>query len=340
MIAVENPRIEEIFSNYEKDAPFYASLIRKVSEHPALTEWIKKRTGNDPRIINSISDDWKSILMNNPTFQDFVSDNIHYFKYESKTKKAICNYKIRDYSKIINILAIGTFKMSKENSDTNRPCMLKLVESVPVQLIGDIMSLHLKKSILHNPAFFFKGCKGLCLQCRNYRVPDDNLLCIQDAVVYRGDKLQYALREYCECLFDTPSKAIVHLEINGAYTFAENCKIAGNVKTVIFIDDIFKDSDGCIVGVLKKDMSEEILKREIEEKGGTVFPDKSLSTSERTTGLKRKNEEAEEIVRQKHITDSILSIPYKMNYVESPSRTFQVEDSVLSMPSASLSNVE
>lgn len=321
MIATENPRIEELFSNYEKDAPFYESLIRKVSEHPALTEWIQKRAGNDPRIINSISDDWKTVLMNNPTFQDYVNEDISYFKYESKHKKAICNYKIRDYSKIINVLAIGIFKISKEDSELNKPCMLKLVESVPIQIIGDVVSLHLKKSILHNPAFFFKRCKGLCLECRNYRVPDDNSLCIQDAIVYRGDQLQYAFREYCECLFDTPSKAIVHLEINGAYTFGENCKIGGNVKTVIFIDDIFKDNE-CIAGVLKKNISEE---RGIEE---------------RTT--KRKNEENEETMRKKHTTDnSVLSIPNKINYVEPQMRTFQVKNSILSTPSSAfLSNVE
>lgn len=326
MIATENPRIEEIFSNYEKDAPFYESLIRKVSAHPALTEWIQKRAGNDPRCINSISDDWKSVLMNNPIFQSYVNEDISYFKYESKQKKAICNYKIRDYSKTINVLAIGIFKISKEDSELNKPCKLKLVESVPIQIIGDVVSLHLKKSILHNPAFFFKRCKGLCLECRRYHVPDDNFLCIQDAIVYRGDQLQYAFREYCECLFDTPSKAIVHLEINGAYTFGENCKIGGIVKTVIFIDDIFKDNER-VVGVLKKDISEEDLKWGIEE------------IPESTT--KRKNEENEEAVRKKHTDDnSVLSIPNKINYVEPQMRTFQVKNSILSTPSAFLSNVE
>lgn len=333
----ECPRIEEMFSKYEKDnsAAFYMSLIKKVSEHPVLTKWIEKRTRNDPRIINTISTDWKSILNNNPIFQEYINGTVDYLKYESKANKAINNFRVRDYSKNINILVLGSFRVSKESEDSNGKSKLKLVESVPLQFVGDVMALNFKKSILHNPSFYFNGCKGLCLKCRNYKVPDDNVWCIQEAIVYRGGQLQYALREYCDSSFDNPSKAILHLEIHMGCTFGEKCKIGGTVKTVIFIDEIFNDANDSIAGILKKDMSTEDLKPKMVE-----TQDLKHKTEE-THDLKRKNEENEVTVKKQYIRpdNSILSIPKNVNYVEPTVRTFEVNDSVLSIPQ-SLLNVE
>lgn len=328
--------IEELFSKYEKDnsAAFYMSLIGKVSEHSVLTEWIKKRTKNDPRIMNTIASDWKTMLLNHPIFQEYVNGTVDYLKYESKANKAINNFRVRDYSKNINILVLGSFRVSNENgSDLNKQSKLKLVESVPLQFIGDVMALNFKKSILHNPAFYFNGCKGLCLKCRNYNVPDDNVWCIQEAIVYRGGHLQYALREYCASLFDTPSKAILHLEIHMGCTFGDKCKIGGTVKTVIFIDEIFNEANDSIVGILKKDMSTDDLKRKIEETDD--LNEETVKNSRDSILSTPKGDLNEETVKNSH--DSILSIPKKVRFVEPPTRSFQVNASVRSMPP---SNVE
>lgn len=334
-------RIEELFSKYETDKAFYASLISKVSEHSVLKEWIQKRTKNDPRIINTISADWKTILLNNPTFQEYVNGTVDFLKYESKTKKAIYNFRVRDYSKNINILVLGSFRVKSEiGKDSSVKSKLKLVESVPLQFIGDVIALNFKKSILHNCAFYFNGCKGLCCRCRDYNVPEDNGWCIQEAIVYRGGHLNYALREYCASLFDNPSKAILHLEINMGCTFGDQCKIGGTVKAVIFIDEIFNDANDSIEGILKKDASKleqtDTLKEQKHEEN-----DDSKQKHEETESLKQKHEETKnENLKRKNEDNSILSVPKKIQFVETPNRSFTVNASVRSMPEESVSNAE
>lgn len=327
-----DPRIPDVFSKYENDisSEYYSTLIHKVSEHLVLTEWIQKKIKDNPRIINLTSKDWKEKLKNNPIFQEYMNGTVMYLKHENKTKKQISNLRIIDYAKYINVLAVGSFKILKLD-ETIRSSRLKHIESLPIQLIGEIMSLNFKKNILHNCAFFFSGCKGLCLTCRDHSAPKDNVWCIQDAIVYREGSLKYASRQYCECLFDKPSKAIVHLEINIAFLFGDYCKIGGHVKSIIFIDDIFNDVNDHIVGVLNRGLSKE--GEEIEEEGYTNNLKRKIEETANNSMHIEKDLKNDESVSKRICTDKIISIPKNVIYTPLPSRNFRVvQDSIQPMP--------
>lgn len=314
--------VEDIFkqySNYTSNHT-YNCLYQTISSHPELLKWIANQIENNPNLLNLVTKDWISNLKKDPVFQEYMNNNVAHMKYSSKNNKIITNYRTLEYKNNINVIVIGTFKLIKPEKEENN-IRLKLVDSIPLQCIADIMCLFLDKKVLHNATFFINNCNAKCIKCREHNInPSDNW-CIQKSIVYRKNSthLIFANRDYCESLFQIPTKAIVQLEINHCYSFGDNCKIGGNVEKIIFIEDILDENMCNIEGILKID------ENFVPEENETII------------GGKRKHEEAsteeEEEKASKQVKyddgDNIIALPKGINYTK---LQFDVTSSTKNMP--------
>lgn len=307
----------DIFNAYN-ESTYHDALVKKISEHSILQTWIDKKIKNDSRIINLITTDWINILKNNLIIQKYLDDNVDYIKYDSKNNKVISNYKILDHSNVLNLLVAGKFKL-KSNEDNSEISKLVVAECKPLTCAAEIVCHKLKKSVLPNAAFFFQTCKGLCVKCQDLKVSPNNLWCIKDIMVYNKE-LKYATREYCESLYKIATTAIVHLELNTAYTFGEKCKIGGVVKNIIYIEDVYDhDYDGTIKDVLNVDTN--------------FLPDENPNEN-KVDYEKRKNslEDMPDAKRSKHlILDEYLALPNDVKN-EKTQNSFDVEFTTAVMP--------
>lgn len=350
-----NPKVVKILESYKNpNISFaYKCLVDRVSKYPVLVDYIKNKIKNNPKIINLITNDWLSILENNLTFQEYMNGKVKFSKYESKTNKIICNYRVQAYSNNINVIAIGTFKITKDKDKVDK-YKLNVVECIPVQCIGEIMCLGLDRDIYTNSKFFMKTCNGLCLKCREINVTSDNIWCIQKSIIYEKDKLQYAERKYCTSLFPNEFKAIVHLEINSTYTFGSNCKIGGNVESIVFVENIFDFNEiTSINGFLKmdenfipKEESEKDLKASKTNENCMPHQETEMKPTTETEniesgqehGIKRRNEDEIENDNKKMLKTNedtnadTLAIPEGMNYTKPKDKSFRVESTVETMP--------
>lgn len=351
-----NPKVQEILESYKNPYISFSHncLVERVTKHPVLENWIKQKIESNPKIINLISNDWLSVLENNLTFQEYMNGKVQYYKYDSTTNTKIVNYKIQSYTNNFNVIAVGTFKVTKDNNkDTVR---LKLVECIPVQCIAEIMCLQLEKEVFSNAKFFIKTCNGFCIKCRKNNVASDNIWCIQRSMVYENDKIQYAERKYCTSLYPNEFKAIIHLELNCAYTFKTGCKIGGTVESIVFIESIFDFNDNnSVQGILKTD--ENFVPREENANNGQLKSDEKFIPHQET-GIKRiietenensnikhfKNENEDHGINQKNEDDNktffknmeakvdILAIPQGTNYTKPQGKSFEVKSTIEKMP--------
>lgn len=352
-----DPRVKAILDSYKNPNIIFSHncLAERVSKHPVLEDWIKQKIENNPRIINLTTNDWLSILENNFTFQEYMNDKVDFFEYKGKSTEIGTIYRPKNYSHNFNVIAIGTFKVTKDKvkEDNKESYRLRLVECIPVQCLAEIMCLQIKKEVFSNAKFFFKVCKSFCIYCRNNNVGKDNIWCIQKTMVYENEKLQLAERNYCTSLYPNEFKALVHLEINSAYSFGNvgkvggGCKIGGNVESIVFIENIFDFNDSKNVkGILKTD--ENFVPREEYANNGTEgqvkMDENFLPHSETETensdvkrfknGMKRKNEEEIENDNKKvlKITEDVLAIPHGINYAKPLQKVIQVTSTIEDMP--------
>lgn len=256
-------QVSEILQKYNDEDSFQSSVIKMLTKYPVLQTWIKRKVENDSRIINLIVQDWKSVLTNNPIFQDYLHQAINYFSYENNTKgKKTSNYKIQNYSQILNVLVIGMFKMKPKDENCLKP-RLSMVACRPLECIGSIMCLKDNKTVIHNPYFFFNSCRAVCSECRKFNSSDE-LWCVKNCMWY-DTALKYVDRERCENLFNIQTCALVHLEINMFYSFSGYSRIGGQVHSLIFFRDIF-DVGNDISNIVTSD--EQTKKRKAEEENG------------------------------------------------------------------------
>lgn len=338
---IDCEKMNETLKSYENETNniLYHSMVDRITEHPKLLKWIEKKVDKDKIIMNLVTKDWLSVLKNNPIFQEFLNSNIQYFKYDSPGNKAIINYKVKDYSKYIHLIVVGTFKLEEEEQYMR----LKFIDCIPIQCIGEIMSLNINKNILPNAKFFMKGCNGLCLKCRDLTMVD-NKWCIQNCMVYQGEKLQSCTRDYYESAYPDNVKAIVQLEINSVYSFGDKCKIGGIVKNMINTEDIFNNTDDSIEGLLilddnfvpseNKSDVEQFNKR-INEGGES----RELKHLKETNTILAVPENDTMLAVPKTDTiltvpenDTILAIPKRVQYIKSKPKQYEVITSVKPMP--------
>lgn len=358
-----NPKVKQIFESYKNpnNSFSYDCLIERVSKHTKLENWINDKVTNNPKIINLINNNWHKVLENNPTFQEYMNGNVDFFKYDSKVNKNLCNYRVQSYTNNISVIVVGTFKIIED--EINHNFRLKLLECIPLQCIAEIMCIKLEKNVLPNAKFFIKTCNGCCIKCRKNNVASDNIWCIQRTMVYDDEDLHYAERKYCTSLYSNETKAIIHLEINSAYTFGDGCKIGGTVESIVFIENIFnvdnKNIQGClktdehyvprqenedddIQGELKTDENstphqEFGIKRTIENENSNNKLLKS-ETSHQEYGVKRKNEDDMENGNKKSLQDmentkdDILALPKGTNYTKPQGRRYDVKSTIETMP--------
>lgn len=248
-----NPKVKEIFKFFKNpnNTFSYDCLIDRVSKHPTLENWITQKVTNNPKIINLITNNWYSVLENNPTFQEYMNGKVNFFKYDSKANKNLVNYRVQSYTNNLSVMVVGTFKIIEDEHNNN--FRVKLIDCVPLECIAEIMCMKLDRKVLPNAKFFIKTCNNCCIKCRKNEVSRDNIWCIQRTMVYDDEKLHYAERKYCTSLYANETKAIIHLEINAAYTFPEGCKIGGSVDSIVFIENIFDVDNKEIQGFLKTD---------------------------------------------------------------------------------------
>lgn len=324
---MENIKVNSIFQIYEECIPVYSSLVEKVLQQELLNNYINNKIKNDPRLINLVTKDWISVFKNNPTLQHYINGNEKFHKYDSPRNKAITIHKVLEYSKNINVIVIGTFKLVADNENSIK---LKLIDCGPLQCVAEIMCLSLDKTVLHNALFYINGCKGCCRICREYKETEDNGWCLQCCMVFNNDKLQFATRKFCENLYTNETKVLLHLEINTAYTFSNNCKIGGNVKSMVFIEDIFNDGEtNNVCGVLK--MDENFLPNEEKNLEELLFEeDNKLPLEEDNNNGKN------DAKRMKYHTvsdNAILGIPKGLNFNKPAEKKFEViEDKSDEMP--------
>lgn len=320
-----NPKVKSIFEFFKNpnNTFSYNCLIDRVSKHPTLENWINQKVTNNPKIINLITNNWHSVLENNPTFQEYINEKVNFFKYDSKVNKNLLIYRIQSYIHNLNVMVVGTFKIIEDEHNNFR---LKLVECVPLECIGEIMCMKLDKKVLSNAKFFIKTCNNCCITCRKNEVSRENTWCIQRTMVYDDEKLHYAERKYCTSLYANETKAIIHLEINAAYAFPEGCKIGGTVESIVFIENIFDVGNKDIQGFLKTDENC-VPQQDIENNmpGSLKFDENYIPYQE--TGIKRTienetdNRSKNENVPQEHgikrkIEDEHQSKKYLKNMVE------------------------
>lgn len=354
------PKVKEIFESYLSNASSsfsYDCLIERVSKHTKLVNWINDKVTHNPKIINLINNNWHKVLENNPTFQEYMNGNVEFFKYDSKVNKNLCNYRVQSYTNNISVIVVGTFKIIED--EINHNFRLKLVECMPLECIAKIMCIKLEKNVLPNAKFFIKTCNGCCIRCRKSNVSSDNIWCVQRTMVYDDADLHYAERKYCTNLYSNETQAIIHLEINSAYTFGDGCKIGGTVESIVFIEHIFNVDNKNIQGCLKTDENyvprlekeddniqgepdensmhhqEFGIKRTIENEN--CKPVKSETTYQEY-GVKRKNEDELENGNKKSLKDTentnddILALPKRTNYTKPQGRRYDVKSTIETMP--------
>lgn len=332
---VDTVKLKEIFASYDNPniCFSYNCLIERVSKHKNLENWINQKVTNNPKIINLITNNWHSVLENNPTFQEYMNGKVEYFKYDSKINKNVVNYRVQSYTNNISVMVVGTFKIIQDEHNNNN-FRINLIDCIPLDCIGEIMCIKLEKKLLPNAKFFIKTCNGCCIKCRKYNVASDNIWCIQRTMVYDNVDLHYAERKYCTSLYSNETKAIIHLEINSAYTFGDKCKIGGTVESIVFIDNIFDVDSKDIQGFLKTDENymphHEMENTDIQ---GTLklnendIPDQEI-------GIKRKMEEEHEKKKFiKPITeDDILAMPKGTHYTKPQRKPYDVQVTTETMP--------
>lgn len=364
-VKVPDPKVTEIFETYQKpNISFsYNCLVERILQHPVLENWIKQKVTSNPKIINLITKDWLAVLENNLTIQEYLNRKVEFFKYDSKFNKNICNYRVQTHANNISLIAVGIFKIAEDKENANN-FKLKMIECIPVQCIGEIMCLKVEKKVLHNAKFYIRTCNGFCIKCRKYNVASDNIWCIQRSLVYENEKIQYAERKYCTSLYSSEFRAIVHLEINSAYNWADGCKIGGTLESMVFIENIFDFHDTKNVQrLLKADENFVPYEEECENKKAPLKkdehfmpqPEKEINRTMETIntkrlknenvesiheqGMKRKNEDAIEndskkvlIKNTENTKGDILAIPQGVNYNKPREKSFEVKSSIENMP--------
>ena len=306
-------KVDSIFQQYENETSNYTynCLNQTISNHPELMKWISNQVKNNPNLINLVSNDWISTLKADPVFQEHMNNNVPHMSYSSKCNNNITNYRHQEYKNNINVIVIGTFKLTEKEGNIK----LKLIDCIPLQCIADILCLFLDKKVLHNATFFINNCNAKCVKCREHNInPNDNW-CIQRSIVYRKN-LIFANRQYCESLFKNPTKAIVQLQIDNCYSFGDKCKIGGNVEKIIFIEDILNENNYNIQGILKIDEN--------------FVPDEDQPETEKKRNLEEP-ESAKDSKRPKY-DDNILALPKGISYTKPQEKQFEVKAITKCMP--------
>lgn len=364
-VKVPDPKVTSIFETYQNENILnsYNCLVERVLQHPVLVNWIQQKVTSNPRIINLITNDWLDILKNNLTIQEYINKKVAFFNYKSKVTPTINNHRVQTHTNNISLIAVGIFKIA-ENEKIANLFTLKMIECIPVHCIGEIMCMPMEKKVLHNAKFFINTCNGFCIKCRKYNVASDNIWCIQRSLVYENEKIQYAERKYCTSLYSNQFRALVHLEINAAYDWADGCKIGGILESMVLIENIFDFQDiKTNQRLLKADENFVPYEEDCEKEAAPLKKDehfmpqpaKEMSQTMETSnnqglknenvesnqeqGIKRKNEEAIEkdskkilIKNSENSKDDILAIPQGVNYTQPQEKSFEVKSSIENMP--------
>ncbi|GFQ81311.1 uncharacterized protein TNCT_171301 [Trichonephila clavata] len=184
--------------------------------------------------MNLIDTNWREILQNSTLYKKHENENLFGDGYNSVgTKIAITKQYIQDAENCFDVLVVGYFKNTKENTIKQSQCK-------PLEEIGKVLC---KKSCLPSN-FFMESCHGMCPSCRKFDALRDNKWCLKDTKVFTPEGIKSASKDYIQAIFKTPSLAIVRVCINMKYNFSSFIKIGGRIKSIIFIkENLLRDSD-------------------------------------------------------------------------------------------------
>ncbi|XP_054723237.1 centromere-associated protein E-like [Uloborus diversus] len=225
----KNSEVELIFKDVDKEDG-YISLVRYINKHSVLVDWMEKIT-KELKIINLVTEDWKSVLKNNLRFQEHMNLKVDYGlgqnqqKTENNAVRINLHY-IKKSDHYLHVLLAGDFKLKIKTNST----VLRHVDSAPLKCISQVMALKFKHYNLYdNSDYFVHSCKGQCSYCKKNEISSENDWCTLSTLVYNNGKLDSAERRYCETLYKSVTKAIVNLEISSLYSFGEE-KVTNSIE--------------------------------------------------------------------------------------------------------------
>ncbi|GFQ95474.1 uncharacterized protein TNCT_171681 [Trichonephila clavata] len=146
-------------------------IINKVLSNRILSDAIQNLC--EPGVMNLIDTNWREILQNSTLYKKHENENLFGDGYNSVgTKIAITKQYIQDAENCFDVLVVGYFKNTKENTIKQSQCK-------PLEEIGKVLC---KKSCLPSN-IFMESCHGMCPSCRKFDALRDNKWCLKDTKV-------------------------------------------------------------------------------------------------------------------------------------------------------------
>ncbi|GFT61740.1 uncharacterized protein TNCV_2563721 [Trichonephila clavipes] len=201
-------------------------MIEKVLSNKILKDAIQDLC--EPGVMNLIDPNWELILQNSLVYQKHENENVFGKGYNSAGAKIpITKYYIMDTDNNFDILVVGEFRITKDDSIQKHKCK-------PLDKIEYIMC----KEKCPPSTFFMESCNGICPECRKFKNIENNKWCMMETKCFTRTGLYSASKEYFKNIFNnSEALAIARIRINMKYQFMNNVKIGGKIKSIIFIKD-------------------------------------------------------------------------------------------------------
>lgn len=222
-------------------------IINKVLSNSILKKKVDNL--NEPGIINLIDPEWSSILNNNPIYQMYKNDAVEYVTKNDTSKHYTLHY-IKNRENYFQILVAGYFSVVPVSPKCTSGA-IQVRSCKAITEIGNVMSG--EHQFCEYCKFFVDNCKGICPSCRAADIPLDNIWCIQNTQVFTKKGIAFAHRKYLEAIFRSSSLAIALIQINTKFNFSNFCKLGGNIKSIIFIQESLLRPDENIQEILTLD---------------------------------------------------------------------------------------
>ncbi|GFQ68221.1 uncharacterized protein TNCT_730161 [Trichonephila clavata] len=215
-------------------------------KHVVLKE-AKRISESQNGILNLVREDWKSVLENNPIYQDFDKKKPMFSALQQK--EHISLQKVL-FNNVLNIVVAGTWNIYfNKNVATIVSNECKPLENLSVKMTHDCENTELSKV----SRFFVGNCNPMfCNACRKTRhklgmelKSDKNQWCILTTKVFDGEKIRNTFKNNIEKDFvGSTFYGILHVEVNQRYFYntyesnnSKRVKIGGICKEMILFKE-------------------------------------------------------------------------------------------------------
>ncbi|GFY66922.1 uncharacterized protein TNIN_179511 [Trichonephila inaurata madagascariensis] len=221
------------------------AFLNHVFESPVLMEEAKRISEGQNGILNLVRSDWKSVLENNPIYQDF--DKKKPMFSAPQQKEYISLQKVL-FNNVLNVVVAGTWNIYFNKN------VVTIVsnECKPLEDLSEKMTHDCENTELSNVSRFFVGnCNPMfCNACRKTRhklgmelKSDKNQWCILKTKVFDGEKIRNTFKNNIEKDFvGSTFYGILHVEVNQRYFYntyekMKKVKIGGVCKEMILFKE-------------------------------------------------------------------------------------------------------